>query len=285
MKIAVVMSGGSAKGSIELGCLRGLKDQGKLEGVTEFYGVSVGALNATGMAKIGLERLEKVWDNVKKFSDILKFNWLTLGPLFGYGTFNTKPLRKLLEPIVNEEQNLARATVAYVDTFTGKLVHARSDEMHPDQFADAVESSAIQPVIMTAKHGKFVDGGVREVTPLKQAIMDGADKIIIILASPWDEDPAPWEMPKVVWYKPWTWVMRSMALLMRTIDILVHEVFVHDIKSCLSKNGDPRYKNVEIEIYAPWDHSVSSFGFNQENIQKGIKQGLEMAKRGPVKKS
>jgi len=282
-KTAVVMSGGSALGSREVGCLEELTKQGELDGVRDFYGVSVGALNAMGMARLGIVGLREVWDNVKKFSDILKFNWWTLGPLFGYGAFNTKPLRKRIDKVMSFDFKKGTATATYVNIESGALVHAKSTEMSSKDFADAVEASAAQPVIMTAIHGKWVDGGVRDVTPLKKAIEDGAEKIIVILASPWRINPTSWQMPKVIWWKPWTWVSRSVALLNRTISVMIHETFVQDVKTCLSKNGDSRYRSIEIEIYAPTDDSVDSFGFNQKNIQKGIKQGHEMARSGPIK--
>jgi len=281
-KTVVVMSGGSALGSREIGCLEELERQGKLKGVKDFYGVSVGALNAMGMAYLGIKGLRKVWDGIEKFSDILKFNWVTLGPVLGLGVFSTKPLRKLIDQVLSSNKNLGRATATFVDVETGGIVHVNSKDVDAIDFGDAVEASAAQPVIMTAVKGKWVDGGVRDITPLKQAIKDGAEKIIVILASPWGKNPPKWEMPKVVWYKPWTWFCRSIALLNRTIGIMLHEIFVQDIKACLVKNGDSRYKEIEIELYAPTDNSVEAFGFNQENIQKGIKQGHEMAKNGPV---
>lgn len=269
MKTAIVMSGGAAKGSIQWGALEELEKRG--EAVHDFYGTSVGALNATGMAYLGLSGLSDIWSNLKKNSDILKFNWKTLGPIFGTGIYNTKGLRKIIDKAVTNRSPIANSTVCWVDVLSGKIQYGRSGD---EDYATAIEASAAMPFIMCAIDGHKLDGGIREVSPLKKAIQDGADRIIVLLADPLQNDPGNWPLPSRLF--------RGLKMIFRAVQIMNHEVSLNDIKICLERNKNPAYKKIKIEVYAPKDGSVEHLKFEQPNIQRGRQQGRDMIINGPV---
>jgi len=269
-KVHVVMSGGGAKGAFEVGVLKGLAEKGY-----EFehsYGTSVGALNAAGLAYQGVAGLEVVWKNIKKKSDLLKFNWSNLFFMAADGIYNTKPLRKIIDTCCSGKSRIP-ATVTKVNIETGELVHGNSDE---SDFNSSVEASACIPVAMSPVDKIWVDGGVREITPLKKAIDNGAEKIVIILASPWDINPAEWELPKFPLFK-------SLKIGMRTIDVISHEVYVDDIWCCIRKNCDPMYKKIDLEVYAPKKLLIDTLEFDPKKIREAINQGYFSAMEGPIK--
>lgn len=278
MSTAIVMSGGGAKGCIQLGALKYFEEQGLK--VDSYYGTSVGALNSCGMSMVGYEGLEDIWFNIKGKSDILKFKWWTLGPIFGDGIHSTAPLRKKLDKITHNNPSVA-AKVCKINIETGSIEYGKAGD--PD-FAESCEQSAAIPLAMNVVN-KFVDGGVREISPLSEAIKDGHTDIIVLLAAPWQKNPEKWKMPKAVWNKPWTWfnLFLGFKIGMRAVDILAHEAFVNDLKVCMAKNHVPGMKKVRLRIYAPKKEVIDTLDFNPQKIRIGHALGYQTAKDGPIK--
>lgn len=264
-KIALVLSGGAAKGSMQFGILKYLCEQGLKPNVV--YGTSVGSLNACGYSHVGIEGLEQFWARIKKMSDVFKFNWTTL--LFlSKGLYHGKPLRALIAEVVASGKPSIPTYACKVNLVTGETVYTEAND--PD-YIDSVLASSSVPGI-SEPVGEWVDGGVREQSPLKKAIDDGADKIIVILCNPYRENPEPGDMGN--------WIKNAI----RATDILSHEVFKNDIDSCLwyNRNLMPGKRFIEIEVYAPEKLVIDSHDFTQEKIQPAIQYGYECAKKGPV---
>lgn len=263
-KLAIVLSGGGAKGSMQFGMLKYLCEQGiKPHAI---YGTSVGSLNSAGYAFHGIEGLQKVWDSIKSRNSVFKFNFKSL-LLLSSGLFNARPLRKLLEEN-NKGTPQCNAYACKVNIETGDIKYTHC--LDPD-YTDSCVASASIPALIEDVDG-WVDGGVREQTPLKQAILDGATKIIVILCNPLEKNP---EVAKKS-----NWVKN----LLRTTDLLAHEVFLNDIQSCLyyNKTRIDGKREVQIDVYAPEKLVIDSLDFNQEKIQPAIAYGYEQAKRGPL---
>ena len=264
MKTVLVLSGGGAKGSIQFGILKYLYERGLV--IDSAYGTSVGSLNAAGLSFCGIEGMQKVWDSLKKKSDVFKFNWSTL-ILKSQGIFNASPLKKLLQKVLVGEPKIP-AYACKVSLITGEIKYS---SCYDSDYIDSIVASSSVPVL-TDPVGEWVDGGVREQTPLKRAIDAGADKIIVILCNPYTENP---EKGKVG---------NFLQNALRTSEILSHEIMINDIQSCLwyNKMELPGKRYIKLEVYAPEYLPLGTSDFTQDKIQAGIKHGYEVAQKGPI---
>lgn len=203
MKRALVLSGGSIKGAFQAGAISEIL-QAKFV-PDAIYGVSVGSLNGAFLADragravlkkkkphwpaIGRE-LEKFWKNkIKSFKAIGEKRGkgnLLFRVIFNEfdGLIDTGELRKLVHDEV-DEKNLRSSPAGFsagaVNLATGEFVNANLG--FPDIIDYVIASTAI-PIVMpiTMLAGQpLLDGGLRNVTPLKAAIDEGADEIICVV--------------------------------------------------------------------------------------------------------
>lgn len=265
MKTALVLSGGGAKGTMQFGILKRLVENGLNPDAV--YGTSVGALNAAGFAHLGIEGLQEVWNSIKARKHVFEFNLSALW-FKSDGVFSSAPLRKLIDQAVSKPARIP-AYACKVSLKTGEIAYSQSGS--PD-YAASVEASACIPGLTNVIDGEWVDGGVREQSPLKKAIVDGADKIVVILCNPVRENPDAGSAGN--------WVQN----ILRTTDIMAHEIFMNDVATCLHYNRHPALgkKQIELEIYAPHRLVIDSLDFTQDKIQPAINYGYEIAKLGPV---
>lgn len=264
MAKALVMSGGGAKGAFQAGMLLRLKPD-----FDHVYGTSTGALNAAGIAIAGLPVLEQVWDGIEKMSDIYLFQWWTLGPLFGGALHSYKPLLGILKQTILGKTATMDVTVTKVNILTGELVYhtLRKGEVCDEAFMMSVLASTCVPFHSNPVDRAWFDGGVREITPLRQAIEDGYRDITVIMTNPFqiNLDPAP---------EP-GWFLRGVKLGLRAIDVVSHEITVSDVKSCILKNRVPGYDSVQVRTYAPPVQLTETDGFTQPQIQAAKSQGRD----------
>jgi len=265
MKKALVLSGGGSKGSMQFGILKYVIEQGYKPDVV--YGTSVGSLNAAGMSHVGIEGLEEVWKSLRKTSDVFSFNWKFL--LFiAAGLYNAKPLHKLLIKTLKDKPPVLPAYCCKVHLETGEIKYVSNSE------ADYIESTVAScsvPGFNDDING-WVDGGVREQTPLKQAILDGADEITVILCNPLKTNPD--------FGKKGNWIKN----ILRAIELLAHETFLNDIQNCIwyNNNAQPGKRNIKLTVYAPRELVIGSNDFTQDKIQPAIAYGYEQGKLGPI---
>lgn len=204
-KKALVLSGGSVKGAFQAGAVKAFIDKGyKFDSV---YGISVGSLNGTFIShEAGLQNVSKelldwplignnlvnFWiDNIKEPNDlVIKRNKLeTLGSVI-FNNFNglvdTKPIQTLVRAKIKMEnlyKSPVKLTVGAVNIADGEIVYANPS--FPN-FVDYVLASTAIPIVMPVvpiggnKNQPFLDGGIRDVAPLKQAIQAGAEEIVCI---------------------------------------------------------------------------------------------------------
>lgn len=251
---------------MQFGILKRLVEQGLQ--VDAIYGTSVGNLNACGYAHAGLAGLEQFWGKIEKTSNVFKFNWSTL--LFlSKGVYNAKPLRSLVQDCTNGKMPTIPCWSCAVEVESGKINYMKADGSAA--FVDHVVASASIPGFAEPVNG-MVDGGVREQTPLKKAIDDGYDKIVVILCNPWQADPDP--------DKNGNWVQN----ILRATDIMSHEIFLNDIQNCLWYNNNPSLgkKLIDLKVYAPEKLVIGSEDFSQDKIQPAIAYGYEQALNGPI---
>ena len=202
MKTALVLSGGSIKGSFQAGAIAQVLSTGFAPDA--IHGTSVGSLNGGFLAEragraviigqsvnwsdIGQE-LEQFWRmHITSFSKIgkkrgtIKLLWSTIRNKFD-GFIDTEPLRRLVYQefkISHLRQSPIDFTACAVNVLSGAAKYGTAQD---EDILDCIIASTAIPLIMPTtiiKEEPFVDGGIREVAPLARAIKEGAEKIIVI---------------------------------------------------------------------------------------------------------
>lgn len=202
---ALVLGGGSLKGAFQAGAVMALFESGFVP--QQVYGISVGSLNASFIAseaarqqadqgrvdweKVGKTLIEFWIRNITQPSDVaiirsrFRLGYNTLMRRFD-GLLDNSPLRKLIQS--NVDVDLLKAgplaiKVGAVDIIGGDMRYA---DAHDSDFMEYVYASSSLPFLMPAvqiggDHRKaFLDGGLREVAPLRVAIEDGATEIACV---------------------------------------------------------------------------------------------------------
>jgi NTE family protein len=268
-KTSIVLSGGGVKGSFQAGVLKALYDEGALKEAIAVYGTSVGAINAA-LLGFAPEKIEPVWRTIKQ-SDILDFNLSTL-LLRSNGIYNLNPLRKNLKEKLGMSSWLT-VHPCYADLINGSVLYGDSGIMPRETLIEFVLASSAIPAIMEPI-GTYIDGGTRQQTPLKKAIDDGAERLIVVLCNPWTADPTGWTMP--------SGFFSFIEIGLRGIDLLEHQVFRTDVQLALELNQDPRYRNLDIQVYAPDREWMGTIEFDSKKINLAFDAGLKTAISGPL---
>lgn len=260
---AIVLSGGGLRGSFQAGALKRLEEANII--ADRIYGVSTGAINAFGYAFGNSLRLVDIWKSIRRKKDIMKAEWWKL--FWAKGLYNLNPLKEKMYDYVTGKPR-CYACVSYVELNDYELCYVDTSESL-DIFINAVLASSAQPPVIIPIND-CTDGGVREQTPLKRAIDDGADEIIVILTQPIRETIA---------LSSWTWkIPYIFSYIVRVTDILAHEVFLEDIKVALLYNSLPEKRKVKIDMIMP-DREIFSHSFDLENwkILEAINHGYQKA--------
>lgn len=273
---ALCMSGGGVKGAFECGVLKYLLGDKQIQ-YDVLAGVSVGALNAGFLAQFGhgreqeaVKKLEELWLSIKN-SSIKSLHFPPyVSALWKSGLYSTKPLRKLVE------NNLSPSNIV----LSGKLLRIGATSLNTgiykvwtekdNDIIDGIMASSSFPVFFDTvkiKNEEFVDGGVRDITPLKEAIDAGADEIDVILAS----------AKGISLVDDKFNVLKSAG---RALSIIMDEVFENDLRICALKNNLDGYKKIKLTIYRPEKIvSQNSLDFNQKFIKEQIEVGYNYAKK------
>ncbi len=244
-KNALVVSGGGAKGSFAVGVIEELS---KPEHDIKFdicAGTSTGSLIVPLVAINEIELLKYLYTTVRNEDIIIERNPIEI--LTKDAIYDTRPLWSLINSFINQEryQRILDSSVElYLTTVNlqnGEITYWNQHNSGPDgdpldrrTFMRAVMASASMPVLMppfkVIKDGdQHVDGGVRELAPLKIAIDHGATDIYAIVLDPEKYERQEEEFVSVV------------KQLLRTIDLLAREVTANDVARAVLYNKAIRY--------------------------------------------
>lgn len=232
-KTALVVSGGGSKGAFAVGAIEVLREQGiEFDIVT---GSSTGALIAPLVATDEIPLLRHIYTSVRT-DDIIRARGAVIDVLSAGSIYDSGPLWTLIDSYIDEArfQQLVNSPVQ-VEICTTNLQSGQAEYFNPRTsgpggtatsrllFNRAVLASASQPVLMPAVaiHGaggdQYVDGGLREMAPIRRAIDKGATRLYAIVLGP-EKDPR---------------VEREYAAmidtLLRSLDVLLGEVTAGDV--------------------------------------------------------
>lgn len=202
---ALVLGGGSLKGAFQAGAVMALFESGFVP--NQLYGISVGSLNATFIANEAARQHAQTgqvdWEKVGKYliefwirhitqpADVavirsrFRMGYNTIMSRFD-GLLDNSPIQHLIRSnidLASLKTGPVTIKVGAVDIVNGDMVYA---DAHDPHFLDFLFASSSLPFLMPAvqiggDHRRaFLDGGLREVAPLRVAIEDGATEIACV---------------------------------------------------------------------------------------------------------
>lgn len=253
---ALVLSAGSAKGAYQVGVLRKWLYEDEQD-YDILCGVSVGAIN---VLQLGLTQLGNPKQSYKllynKWKDVSKENiykdWEPFGKLSALwrkAIYDCSPLRDLIkkdfdiEKIRNSNKQLRIGAVCLND---GKKYFATEKD---DNLLDWCYASASVPILMNPVeiNGKlWIDGGIKVLTPISQAIALGATEIDIISCS--GSPSHNWVLPDNVW--------SLLGVAYRSYELMHERIMKADFHAIGLYNQfsiieEKKFDNVKIRIIRP----------------------------------
>ncbi|AUD03579.1 patatin-like phospholipase family protein [Spirosoma pollinicola] len=288
---ALVLGGGSLKGAFQVGAAMALFESGFVP--DQLYGISVGSLNATFMAneaarqhtetgqvdwvKVGKYLIEFWIRNITKPSDVavirsrFRMGYNTIMSRFD-GLLDNSPIQNLIREQVNVEAiktGPVKIKVGAVDIIQGDMFYA---DAYDPNFLDFVYASSSLPFLMPAvqiggDHRRaFLDGGLREVAPLRVAIEDGAIEIACVACH-----------AKKIYNEKFNY--RNLLNLMdRVKDITVNQLVNNDIAWAerFASREHLSGRNLALTIIRPTEPlSLNLMHFTSEDIGRVIVQGYQ----------
>jgi NTE family protein len=290
-KIGVCISGGGAKIGFAVGVLEVMQEKGIKPDLA--YGVSSGSMVTAALCYADIAFLKDTLLAIEQRQDVLKSQgfkvfWTFLtGAGKADGWYEMATMRKKLDSLPAGTPKI-KGVVGYVKLKGGEIVYKSSDQVGKAEFLDAVQASCSIPAYMQSQHAgddRYVDGGVRDVLPLRAIIRDDVkvDELHVICLSPLTPSPAA-ELKNI----------KDVAL--RSLDLLVNEVFQNDYKTLLHINRlvarrqslgqslGPELQEwlagkrvIKPFAYIPARFICETTDFDRKHIQDGIDHGREIA--------
>ena len=260
-ELAVILSGGGAKGAFQVGVLDELVTNRNVK-IDIFAGVSTGAIQALGGAMNDMLGLLDQWLSIKGNGDVYKKRPLgAAGVVFGADSiYDSGPIRKKIRAYADPEKlrrGRRKLRVGVVSLATGQYVDV--DERNPN-IGDWVYASCAQPPFFEPLKSKdangvseqWVDGGVRNVTPLSSAMQLRPRALLVILASP----PAPVPEPGKTYGD-------LIAIGLRAAGIQGIEVAANDVGNAMLINDLIAAREAQL-------HKLMDIGLNPSQINEAL---------------
>jgi NTE family protein len=278
---AMVLSGGGVKGAFQVGALRrAFDDHPDLHG-DAWFGVSTGNLTAALCAQSRtrggqyrlLGRATKIYARIQGNGDIYRGSrwWPAMAwrAVRGAALFDPAPLDALIRQHIDPMRLAAGAhfSCGTVELESGEYARfdGSSRYVHAAILASASMPVYFPPVPIAGWH--YIDGGLRDQTPLKEAVTwlkdhpDPEKELWVYLASPLTLAPA---------RGPWR---RTLDVAKRSLAITLNEVYQEDLASLRAKNHRPGYATIRSTVVAPPEDFGDALDFTREKIQRMLDLG------------
>lgn len=182
MKVGLVLEGGGMRGLYTSGVLDYFLDQKIF--VDYVIGVSAGACN--GVSYLSKQKGRNYRVNTNYVSDkryLSLSNFIKTKSLFGMDfIFDEIPHQLDLFDYETFLSSPSEYKLGVTDVLTGRPVYF--DKTHLDHDSTILKASSSIPVfspIIEYQNGLYLDGGTTDSIPVKQALKDGCDHVIIVL--------------------------------------------------------------------------------------------------------
>lgn len=278
---ALVCSGGGSKGAFQVGALDYLMIDLKRE-YDIYCGVSVGAMNAAYLSQFpagkleGIRSLKQLWMNLET-SDVYK-RWCPFGKLHALwkkSVYNSKPVKTLIRKNIHPSWLQTSGNMLRIGAVSLKTGEYRVfTEKDPQIVKGVIASSALPGLLSPAKiDGElWVDGGIRNITPIGAAIDAGADEIDVIMCQNSDSPRGTKEDAKTI------------EIALKSVDIMLHEIMENDLRIAhlineQVKNGNSDKRYIKFNIIRPTAGLTKDpLDFEKKKILTMIKQGHKDAR-------
>lgn len=285
MKKALVQSGGGVNGAFSAGVVEYLLKVLK-EDYDIYSGVSVGAINSCllvqypyGHQNQAAEKLKEHWMNTKD-SDVKK-RWFPFGKihaLWEQAAFNSEPLWEMIFNHFDLEKAKSTKKVLLVGAVSLNSGQYKSfDLSHPQIIEAVIGSSAFPGMLLPVEiDGEFfVDGGIKNVSPLREAIDAGADHIDIINTLPRISPKSTNDFKNVLQIAPRALGLSNDEILKTDLEILEYVNKLVEAGKCKPHHRKITYRIIEPDNYPEHD----GLTFDPKIIRKLYKEGYEKAQR------
>lgn len=281
MRLAtLVLGGGGAKGAFQVGAEEVLREAGGFQW-ERIFGVSVGALNGLLLAQRAYQELREVWRTIREEDVYHKVWWPVIAWRLAVqrkaGIYSSKPLRKTIEKHGAGRPFRVPLHVGRVSLVSGAYERVTSDS---PEILDAVWHSATMPVIWEPIGPRaLVDGGLRNVTPLGDAMDHNPTELVVVNCSP--------DQPDIV-ARPQDIIEAAKRSL---TDITINEIMVNDVREfvrinslvaqaakhgCVLVNdkGEP-FRYCQIGVIRPRISLGDTLDFSRDVIEQRYEAGKE----------
>lgn len=188
-RLAVVLSGGGAKGAFQVGVLEALINEREVRPKIA-VGTSTGAIQALGVAQGTINELLEVWLSIKGNRDIYKERGGSAVAAFlgNKAMHDASPLKALLKRFSAPEKLAASGVELRLGVVSLQTGEFRTIDQSVPDIQNWVYASCAMPAffdpLATSDRQQWVDGGVRDVTPLGAALELNPTGVLVIRASP-----------------------------------------------------------------------------------------------------
>ena len=288
------------KGAFQVGAIQSVLESGFEPDM--IYGISVGALNATFLVneaerqrtdsgkvnwQLVSRRLLEFW--IKNITHPQDISTLRSRVMLGVNTLMSRfdglldpsPLHNLIRQNVKDElleKSLIKLKVGAVNIESGEMKYVSPSDGH---FLDYVRASSSIPMLMPAVEiddDFYLDGGLREVIPIRPALADGATEVVLIGC----------HSPHL--YQPEGINARNLITLIERIrDITVNEVANSNIiwAESFAERANLRGTPMKLTVIRPTSPPVLDLQhFTSDDISRliveGYKAGIEVLRKKVV---
>jgi NTE family protein len=269
MKRALVVSGGGCKGAFAVGAIQWLLELGLWWDT--YIGTSTGALIVPLVAAGEFELAKLIYSNVRTSQLLRKYCCLTLP--WRAALYSDKGLIRIIERNYSVElhrklnSSRSEVLVCTVSLNSGDICYWSPKAMSREEFMRAMAASASEPGLMAPKQIKaggeyHVDGGVREIAPIKEAMECGATSIEAIVLEPETHETVKEAFTRLV------------PILGRTLSLMILETRENDIAEAEEAQG------LQMTLIRPQEPlAENSLEFKPEVMREMMKLGYERAKQ------
>lgn len=239
---------------------------------SRIYGVSSGSLNSFLYSYLGTLKTLEFWNNIERFSDVFKPNYFRLLAADGVFRMNPKLVKQFKHDIKSRLPSIDITTWT-MDNETGEAdKHEINRGAIAHNASDIAIASCSIPGVVESHCGRS-DAGFRLLAPLKQAILDGHDEIILISGR-----PLAGNVPRPKLHVP----MAEAAY--QAVDVALSEILRRDINECYYKNTVLGFRNVNLKIIQPQFNEAGPLDFAdcKKLLKSGRNHVTNMIQRGLI---
>lgn len=198
----IVLEGGGARGSYQIGAWKALREVGiKIRGIA---GASVGALNGALICMDDLEKAEEIWENIRysqvidvdddvietvKKLDLKSLNLVKVAEdakrILKDKGLDITPLKSLIESVVDEDKIRSSDRELYLTTYSvtdRELLVLNAKDIPDGEIGDMLLASAYFPAFRNDKLGgkRYLDGGGWNNVPINILLEHDYKDILVI---------------------------------------------------------------------------------------------------------